>query len=608
MARKSKRSKHSKPTQFKAARPKKKVVKHVKEAFSTKWKLAIAGLLAVLAVALYSPSYDYGFVYDDDAVIKDNRYVKEGLDGLGKIWATSYFQGYDENINARAFRPFPLTTLALEVEVWGLDTKVHHTANIIFYGLTAFFLFLFLSKLLREHHPFLAIATCLLFVFHPIHLEVVANIKSRDTMLGFLGLCLSGWLLLKYLDSKKVWPLLLSLLFYFMALFSKEEVITSLATIPLMLWFFRDYKIKKIVAAMLPFLGAVIIFLIYRSDVVGGLNEGITLTYLDNSLLAANGFAERSASNILVLGHYLLKTVFPHPLISDYSYSTIPLVNWDDWRVYAALLANLAFLLLGLHGLVKRKAYGFGPLFYFAAVSIFTSLVITNVSAYNDRFLYIPVLGICFMVAYGFSKMIKRPPKEAPKETPAFFFKNNFIPVSAIVVLCALGVYKIESHLPFWKDRYVLFAHDLNLAPQNARMRKNHGGSLARLAVSNQTDNPELARKYAQQAIEQLDYALNLYNRMGTGHIHLGNMYIILGQYDKAIRSLLDALQLDPNNYFAKSSLGNVYYRQANYQDSINILESIPVHLRKRGDWDLLAKGYDRIGNAAKAAEMRANM
>ncbi len=564
--------------------------------------------MAVLAIALYSPSYDYDFVYDDDAVIKDNRYVKDGLNGLGKIWTTSYFQGYDENINARAFRPVPLTTLALEVEIWGLNTKVHHTANILFYGLTAFFLFLFLSKLLRKHHPFIAIAICLLFICHPIHLEVVANIKSRDTMLGFLGLCLSGWLLLKYLDSKKVLPFILSLLFYFMALFSKEEAITSLATIPLMLWFFRDYKIKKIVLTMLPFLGAVVLFLIYRSDIVGGLNEGVKLTYLDNSLLAANGFAERSASNLLVLGHYLLKTVFPHPLISDYSYSTIPLVNWGDWRVFAALFANLGLLILGIHGFIKRKEYGFGPLFYFAAVSIFTSLVITNVSAYNDRFLYIPVLGICFLLAFGISKLIKPPAKEAPKETAAFFFKHNFIPVSIIVILCSLSIYKIESHLPNWKNRYILFAHDLNLAPQNARMRKNHGGSFARLAVSNQTSNPVQARQYANQAIEQLEYALSLYNGMGTGHIHLGNMYIILGQYDNAIKSLLNALQLDPNNYFAKSSLGNVYYRQTNYQNSIDILQRIPVHLRKKGDWDLLAKDYDRIGDAVKAAEMRANM
>ena len=78
---------------------------------------------------------------------------------------------------------------------------------------------------------------------------------------------------------------------------------------------------------MVPFFAAVVVFLIYRSNVVGGLNEGVTLTYLDNSLLAANGIADRSASQLLVMGNYLLKTIFPHPIISDYSYSKIFFAN-----------------------------------------------------------------------------------------------------------------------------------------------------------------------------------------------------------------------------------------------------------------------------------------
>lgn len=321
----SKRNKKKRATKPTVTRAKKIKLPHVQEALSTKWKMIIAGLFAALAMAIYSPSINYDFVYDDDAVIKDNRYVKQGIAGLDEIWSTSYFEGYDETMIARAFRPVPLTTLALEVEMFGLNTKVHHATNLLFYGLTGFFLFLFLSKLMRGFHPFLPIATCLLFLLHPIHLEVVANIKSRDTMLGFLGVCMAGWFLLKHLDNRKILPLALSLLFYFMGLFSKEEVITTLAGLPLALYFFRKYSLGKIVKTMLPFLAAVVIFLIYRSNILGGLNEGVKLTYLDNSLLAANGFAERSASGILVLGNYLLKTIFPHPLISDYSYSTLPL-------------------------------------------------------------------------------------------------------------------------------------------------------------------------------------------------------------------------------------------------------------------------------------------
>ena len=275
--------------------------------------------------------------------------------------------------------------------------------------------------------------------------------------------------------------------------------------------------------------------------------------------------------------------------------------------VYASLLANLGLLAVGIHGLLKRKVYGFGPLWYFVSVSIFTSLVITNVSAYNDRFLYVPVLGIVFLLVWGISKLIKQP-ADGQKETAGLFFKNNFVPVALVALLGALGIFKIESHLPVWKDRYALFEHDVQLAPQNARMRKNYGGSFARMAVEEQQKDQQLAQQYARQAIEQLDYALSLYPNMATGHIHKGNMHIILKQNDKAIAALQTALKYSPSNYYAKASLGNVQYRNGDYEGSVKTLESIPIRLRNKADWDVLARSYERLGNAAKAAEARGKM
>ena len=584
---------------------KKRVIEHVQEAIPTRWKLIIAGVLALLALAVYGPSYNYDFVYDDDAVIKENRYVQQGVGGLGKIWTTTYFKGYDETINARAYRPIPLTTLALEYEVWGLNSTVNHLFNLLFYGLTAFFLFLFLSKLLRGYHPALPIIVSLLFILHPIHLEVVANIKSRDTMLGFLGFILAGWFLLKHTDSRRILPLVLSLLFYSIGLFSKEEVITTVAVIPLMLWFFRDYKPGRVLMATVPFVSAVVIFLIIRSNIAGGLNEGVTLTKLDNSLLGADGISQRWASNLLVLGNYLLKTVFPHPLISDYSYITLPLVNWDDWRVYASLLGNLALLGLGLHGLIKRKIYGFAALYYFITVSIFTSIFITNVSAYNDRFLYSPVLGVCMLAGWLISTLIKKDEPVEGVSPIAGFFKLNFVPVAIAALLAALGIFKIESKLPVWKDRYALFENDVKLAPYNARMRKNYGGSLARKAVEYQESAPDVMTQYATQAIHQLDTALAIYNDIPTGHIHKGNMHLLLGEYEQAETSFRTALELAPRNYFAMTSLGNVFYRMGRYEEAIKLLEAIDVNLRKQNDYYMLYLAYSRVGNTAKAEEYR---
>lgn len=576
-------------------KPKKKkpVIPHIEEAFSTKKKLLIGLAMAILAVAVYFPSYNYDFVYDDDAVVKDNKYVQQGLSGLGKIWTTTYFMGYDENMNARAFRPIPLSTLALEYEIWGLNSTVNHIFNLLFYGLTAVFLFLFLSKLLREHHPIFPIAATLLFLLHPIHVEVVANIKSRDTMLGFLNFCIASWLLLKHLDNRKVLPLIGSLIFYFLALFSKEEVITTVALIPVMLWCFRKLSIGKITRTSLPYFAAAGLFLLAYSSVLFSHGKPVDITYFDNSLLAASSTSERIASNLLVIGHYLSKTVFPHPLISDYAFSTIPLTNWGDWRVYLALVLNVGLFALGIWGVIKKKAWGFALFWYFTAVSIFTSIVTPNVSAYNDRFLYTPVLGICLLASWGISRLVNT---SSGSKDLRLFFQKNFAVVAILAILGAVSIVKIESHLPVWKTRFSLFENDVKYAPNNARALKNHGGSLARIALEYQSTSNQKMREYAEKAIEQLEKALAIYPRIPTGHIHKGNMHIMLGQNDEAIASLSEALRLAPNNYFARSSLANVYFRQGRYQESLDMVNSIAPQLRRPSDLQLVERCKQRLG------------
>ncbi len=597
---------------------KKTVAEIYKRQLSVPTKIIIALAIALVGVLLYAPSHDYKFVYDDDAVIKDNRYVKAGTDGLGKIWTTSYFMGMNEQINARAFRPIPLTTLALELEFfdekpatafeqlnWEPNPSIYHKTNLLYYGLTGFFLFLFLSRLLKNYHYLLPIIITLLWVVHPLHTEVVANIKSRDTMLGFLNFTIAGWFILKSWDSRKYMYLLPALLFCFIALFSKEEVITFLAVIPAMLYFFRRTNVKKILLFTVPFFAAVLVYLSVRSGVIGGLNAGVELKVLDNSLLAAEGFGEKTASRMQGIGYYLLHTVFPHPLISDYSFSTLKNVNWNTWQPYAGLSANLGLLAAMVYGFRKKALYSFGILYYFATVSIFTSLIITNVSVYNDRFLYSPVLGIMLVIGWALYRLMKV--KNADGKFENSFVKllpKNILPLAIAAVLMGAGLWKTASHLPNWQDRYVLFEHDLKIAPDNARLLKNHGGSLSRLALAAPRGSAE-RKELAEEGVEVLNRALSIYERIPTGWIHLANCYTFLNKYNEAENAYRKALSFNPGNYFATTNLANIMYRKGQYQEAVNMLEALPKRNMKKGDYNLLSLAYERLGDNQKAAQYR---
>ena len=117
----------------------------------------------------------------------------------------------------------------------------------------------------------------------------------------------------------------------------------------------------------------------------------------------------------------------------------------------------------------------------------------------------------------------------------------------------------------------------MKLAPNNARMRKNHGGSLARLAIDNQNTNSKKMEQYARQAIVELQAGLDIYPNIPTGYIHMGNMHILLKQYDQAVANFETALEMAPNNYYARSSLANVYYRQGRYGAAIETLQYIDI-------------------------------
>jgi len=582
-------------------------------------------ILAVLAMLLYAPSINYDFVYDDDAVLKDNRFVKQGFGGLGKIWTTSYFKGFNENINARAFRPIPLTMFAVENQFFGLNPKVHHGVGVFLFGLTAFFLFLFLSRLLRKHHKLLPLIAAALFIVHPIHIEVVANIKSRDELTAFLCFMIAGWLLLKSIDQKKFLYQILSLVFFTIALFSKESALTTLAVIPLMLWFFRDLDLKSVGLKTFPYFGLAIVYLIIRSSVVGGLNEGVTLTVLDNSLLAAETVSERIATNIYVLGIYFFKNLFPHPLLSDYSFNTIPIVGWGDYKVWLSILLYVGLIGATIYGLLKKKVYSFAILYFFITVSIFSSVIVLNVNAYADRFNYNPSLGVCILLAWGLTFLFKlqnnkatRLPLEgdADRQREEFYSlgfatssfgnwgtKQNTIGILLTAAILLAGISKTTAHLPVWENRYSLFEYDATNAPNNARMLKNHGGSLARQALA-ATDQNERTR-LAQESVQYLEKALSIYDRISTGHIHLGNMYGLLGDYDKAGTAFEKGLAIDSKSYSGNTNLANVYYRKGRYQEALDLMQKVNQKRFSKNDHYLISLIYGKLGQSDLAGKHR---
>ncbi|MCE3278897.1 MAG: bacteriophage receptor-2C outer rane subunit [Bacteroidetes bacterium] len=150
--------------------PKKKEIVPVIE------KKLVVRLAFIIALTLH-----HGYVLDDASIIKDNTMTKGGTSSLKDIFTSSYRAG-QANAENDLYRPMSKALFAIEWEIAPDNSTLAHFINIVLYGIACVLMFLVFSRWTRINIYILFITT-LLFAAHPIHTEVVANIKSADEIL-----------------------------------------------------------------------------------------------------------------------------------------------------------------------------------------------------------------------------------------------------------------------------------------------------------------------------------------------------------------------------------------------------------------------------------------
>ena len=167
------------------------MIKYILELSKTWWFWLLPSFL------LYVNTLNHEYVIDDMIVVSNNIQTKEGISAIPEIFSHSYLHGYDGREDM-AYRPLTLTTFAIERSMFDADPIFSHLIQVILYALTVLILFKLLLQLFGESKIGLAFGITALFMVHPIHTEVVANVKSRDELLCALFLFLSLHLFIKY--------------------------------------------------------------------------------------------------------------------------------------------------------------------------------------------------------------------------------------------------------------------------------------------------------------------------------------------------------------------------------------------------------------------------
>jgi protein O-mannosyl-transferase len=584
----------------------------------------------VFGFLLYSNTLSHGYVLDDFSAVKENNIVRQGIHAIPEIFKTSYRQGY-LSVKDGLYRPLSLVTFAIEWNYFPDQPSVSHFVNVVLYALTGMLLFFMLYNLSpylsplgeggkrREVFPFI---TSLLFMAHPLHVEVVANIKSRDEILCFLFVICSFIAVFKFLEEGKIIFLLSGLTSYFLSLLSKETSITFLALLPLALHFFSPATFKKTLSTTAFFLGIAVAYLLIRHSVLQGAMADDGVSIADNIIAGAKTFSERIGTSFYILGLYVTMLFYPHTMSYDYSFNHLQIVSLGNVFSIASILFYIALggyaSYIFFNSLKKNPAspfykgesiLSFGIFFFLITIFLFSNLVLTIGTSMGDRLMYFPSLGFCIVMAVLLTKASLVSPQRGEDKTLKLSFARNLrlslgkVGMGFLFSILLLYSFKTYSRNADWKDNYTLYSHDVKLVPNSVKAHYYLGLELIK-TVAESEQNPKKKKALYEEGIRELERSVEIMPSFGSAFTQMGVAYFRLKNFEKAIENYNKAAALKQADAITLNNIGSVYFEWKKYEEaSENFKKALQIDPRFIDAYMNLGSVYGTVGNFNSAME-----
>ncbi len=507
--------------------------------------------LALFAFVLYVNTLGHGYVLDDPLAMGGNALVKKGFAAWPELLTTHYRQGTEgASASALLYRPLSLMAFAAEWAIAPESPGLGHFMNVLWYALTTGMIFLALRRLFAGYHWIWAGLTALLFAAHPLHTEVVANIKSRDEIFSLFFGAAALYCFTRAQTEHWRWTAA-GLGAYLLALLSKESAVTMWPLFGLSAWFFFGKNARQSLFSALPYAAPVALFFLLRAAAFSGIKGAMSIDMMDNPIVAASGIAERSATGFAVLWRYIQLLLWPNPLLCDYSYNHFPLVQWNHWSAWAGLVAVAAISALGIVGFLWRQAPGFCALAWLLSIGLYSQLATPIGTLFGERLAFVPSLWWCAGLAWVALLLAKVDFSARDRGLPA----RTLAPVGALGLLSLVFAAMTWLRNPDWRSNQTLFAADSAKAPNSVRL---HNGLATESYVSWQKNAKTLSESEKNallQTIEAESRKALAVKVNPVSLLNLGNAALVRQQYPEAIGHYEQALQVSPGFSYAVRGL-----------------------------------------------------
>ncbi len=526
-----------------------------------------------LCLLFYSVSIRNGYTLDDVGVVTENRFTKQGIEGIFNLVTHSHFYGHNGLISG-LYRPVPLVTHAVEYSLFGPNPQAGHAVNVILYALLCVSLYLLLVRWLKTAHPVIPFIAMLVFLSLPVHTEVVASIKGRDDLLTFLFLSFAMISSIIFIDKRSWFHYALCMIFFIIALFSKESAIPFLVLIPVGLYFFGGAQLRGLLLVFSGLLGAVVCYLLIRAQYIDAVPP---MHLFDPAFPYAGSRADKMATAVATLLDYFRLLVFPFPLLWDYTYNQIPVISWGHLKPAVSLMVVTGVLVFAGITFRRKSIYSFSILFFFISLSITANMIIPTEAIFAERFLFIPsfafamvlavIIGMLFRIEPGYSFYL------------AEWTRRKRLFLTGLVILLTLvpGIYSY-ARSRIWHDNLTLFVHDIPYQPNNSRAHYYLGIEYGRVFLdSTRTDRPE----YLDKALVMLKRANEIEPTLFGSCFLSGILNFTAGRYPDAIAGFEQAFRADPEAPMPGYSPENaLYYIGLSYQRMAKYPEALEAYQR----------------------------
>jgi tetratricopeptide (TPR) repeat protein len=513
-------------------------------------------LVATFAVYLQLDRADF-VNYDDQGYVYENAHVRAGLTLENLRWSLTA-------VEVGNWAPVTLLSHMLDCQLFGMESGMHHLVSVLIHILSTLLLFAVLKRATRQRWPSAFVA--FLFALHPLHVESVAWISERKDVLSACFCFLALYAYVRYTEAPSPRRYLLVVAPFCLGLMSKAMLVTFPFTLLLFdLWPLRRFKFPDVLREKIPLfaLSAIAAAGTYIAQKSSGAFSVVSL-----GLRVENALTSYIA--------YIAQMFYPARLAALYPYpEAIPL-----WQALAALTILVGVSAAAVYTWRTRPYLASGWFWYVGMMVPVIGFVQVGAQARADRYTYLPLIGLFWIVAWGAADLLQNQPQLKPV-------------VASTAIICCLACTALSwKQTEYWQNGVALFQHAMDVTQNNYWAAFNLGE--AHYLVGNRLMNSGRG----SEAISQFKDALRVRPDYPEAQNNLGILYAQTpGHSAQAIAHFEAALRLNPDLVEAHRNLAMLLVSlPGRAADAISHLEAVQ---RIHPDPEL-ARMIDRLRTAPK--------